>query len=52
MLNVTITDRAKDYLKSVVNNDYVTLGVKGGGCAGFGYEWTFEDESKKDDDLD
>ena len=29
---VTITSRARDYLKSVSNGDYVTLGVKGGGC--------------------
>ena len=31
MSGVTITDTAKDYLKSVSNGDYVTLGVKGGG---------------------
>ena len=31
------------------NKKYVRLSIKGGGCAGFGYEWTFEDESKKDD---
>ena len=38
---VTLTQSAKDYLKSVVNNndDYVTLGVKGGGCSGLQYVW-------------
>ena len=37
---VTLTPSAKDYLKSVVNiDDYVTLGVKGGGCSGFQYVW-------------
>jgi len=36
---VTITDSAKDYLNSVRGNDYVTLGVKGGGCSGFQYVW-------------
>ena len=47
---VRITDKAKEYLKSVSNGDYVTLGVKGGGCSGFQYEFTF-DKSKQDDDL-
>ena len=39
---VTITSRARDYLKSVSNGDYVTLGVKGGGCSGFQYVWDFQ----------
>tara|TARA_R110000744_G_scaffold124629_1_gene230208 strand:+ start:106 stop:417 length:312 start_codon:yes stop_codon:yes gene_type:complete len=42
MSGVTITDTAKDYLKSVSNGDYVTLGVKGGGCSGFQYVWDFK----------
>ena len=28
---------------------YVRLSIKGGGCAGFGYDWTFENEHTKDD---
>jgi len=36
---VTITQSAKDYLNSVRGDDYVTLGVKGGGCSGFQYVW-------------
>jgi iron-sulfur cluster assembly accessory protein len=36
---ITLTEKAKDYLKSVSNGDYVTLGVKGGGCSGFQYVW-------------
>ena len=36
---VTITESAKEYLNSVRGNDYVTLGVKGGGCSGFQYVW-------------
>jgi iron-sulfur cluster insertion protein len=36
---VTITESAKDYLNSVRGNDYVSLGVHGGGCAGFQYVW-------------
>ena len=34
-----LTEAAKTYLKSVSNGDYVTLGVKGGGCSGFQYVW-------------
>ena len=41
---VTVTDAAKKYLDTVRKDDYVTLGVKGGGCSGFQYEWTFTDE--------
>ena len=32
---VTITESTKEYLNSVRGNDYVTLGVKGGGCSVF-----------------
>ena len=39
---VTITSRARDYLKSVSNGDYVSLGVKGGGGSGFQYVWDFQ----------
>ena len=47
---ISITDSAKKYLDEVRNNDHVTLGVKGGGCSGFQYEFTFE-QSKNEDDL-
>ena len=30
---------------------YVRLQVKGGGCAGFEYEWSFEDKVEKDDHI-
>ena len=46
---VTITSRARDYLKSVSNGDYVTLGVKGGGCSGLMYEMDFDTEQKEGD---
>ena len=37
---ITVTDKAKEYMKSVlINGDKVTLGVKGGGCSGFQYVW-------------
>ena len=37
---IEITDKATEYMKSVTSpGAYVTLGVKGGGCAGFQYIW-------------
>jgi iron-sulfur cluster assembly accessory protein len=37
---ITLTEKAKKYMKSVVyNGDFVTLGVKGGGCSGMQYVW-------------
>ena len=36
---VTLTERAKDYLKSISEGGYVSLVVKGGGCNGFQYVW-------------
>jgi len=38
---ITLTDSARDYLKSVCDGNYVSLGVKGGGCSGFQYVWDF-----------
>ena len=42
---VSLTPSAKDYLNSVIptnaNEDYVSLGVKGGGCSGLQYVWDF-----------
>ena len=44
---LTVTESAKDYLTRMTQqNDkkFVNLAVKGGGCSGFQYEWTFTDE--------
>ena len=38
---VTLTEKARDYLRTVANGDYITLGVQGGGCSGFQYVWDF-----------
>jgi len=39
-IQLTLTEKASEYLKSVTPpGDYVTLGVKGGGCSGFTYVW-------------
>ena len=48
---IDITDKAKDYLtRTAINKDkpYVRFSVKGGGCAGFKYEWNFADELIQD----
>ena len=39
---VTLTEKAKDYLRSVADGDFITLGVQGGGCSGFQYVWDFK----------
>ena len=40
---VTVTDKAIEYMKAVIADnapgEYVTLGVRGGGCAGCQYMW-------------
>jgi len=36
-------------LRNKNNKKFVRLDVKGGGCAGFNYEWSFADEELKDD---
>ena len=36
-------------LRNKHNKKFVRLDVKGGGCAGFNYEWSFADEELKDD---
>ena len=34
-----LTSSAKEYLEDIRKDDYITLGVKGGGCSGFQYVW-------------
>lgn len=49
MTVLTLTDKAKQKVQDlcVQNNKYaVKLGLKGGGCAGFSYEWGFADQSE------
>jgi len=44
---IEVTDKAKNYLLNATtqgNKKYATFSVKGGGCAGFTYEWKFADE--------
>ena len=41
---VTITEKAQEYMQSVSNGAYITLGVKSGGCSGFEYVWGLSTE--------
>ena len=36
-------------LKKKHNKKFVRLSVKGGGCAGFNYDWSFTDEEQRED---
>ena len=38
-------------LKQKHNKKYVRLDVKGGGCAGFNYEWSFANEEQRNDAI-
>ena len=51
-MNITLTDNALLHLRSLRKQHekkYVRLQVKGGGCAGFEYEWSFADEETRND---
>jgi len=44
---ITLTDKAKDYLIGIMAKSgkrHVFLQAKGGGCAGFKYDWSYPDE--------
>ena len=54
MTLVNLTNKAKEHLKSLVkdhNKKYVRLEVKGGGCAGFKYDWSFDNYIQDSDDF-
>ena len=45
---ITLTERAKKYMRSVIlNGDKVSLGVKGGGCSGLQYVWGLRSDDIK-----
>tara|TARA_R110001592_G_C12681330_1_gene704644 strand:+ start:211 stop:519 length:309 start_codon:yes stop_codon:yes gene_type:complete len=49
---IKITDNALNHLENIAKENekkFVRLDIKGGGCAGFGYEWTFEIEETRND---
>ena len=51
---VNLTESAKSHLKKLTqdnNKKYVRLEVKGGGCAGFRYDWSFDNYIQDSDDF-
>lgn len=51
---INLTDNAVSHLQTLAkehNKKYVRLEVKGGGCAGFKYDWKFEDEADNNDEV-
>ena len=50
---IEFTDRAKKQIEKVVNEDqlkkFFRISVKGGGCSGFKYDFSFENNVDKDD---
>ena len=49
---IKLSDNAYKRLKELSeknNNKFVRLDVKGGGCAGFNYEWSFTKEDQRND---
>jgi len=51
---ITVTDNALNHLENIArknNKKFIRLDIKGGGCAGFEYEWSFEDKQYDNDQL-
>ena len=51
---VFLTESAKEQMDNMLsehNKSAVRLALKGGGCAGFKYDWTLEDSVQKDDEV-
>ena len=51
---IKLTDTAIDrlsYLAEKNDSKYVRLSVKGGGCAGYEYEWSFDNNDTREDVL-
>ena len=49
---MTLTDTAEKKIKELCTNNNkwaVRLGIKGGGCAGFSYDWGFADQGEMQD---
>ena len=52
---IEFTDRAKKQIKKIVSEDQVKkffrISVKGGGCSGFKYDFSFDNKINKEDIL-
>jgi iron-sulfur cluster assembly accessory protein len=52
---VSLTEKAKEYMTNqlvLADKNYVLLEVKGGGCSGFKYDWTYVDDDSKGTVID
>jgi len=46
---LSVTEKAKNYLQNMAiskGSHYISLQVKGGGCSGFQYDWSFTDDTE------
>ena len=52
---IEFTNRAIEQIKKIINNDqskkFFRITVKGGGCSGFKYDFSFDDKIYKEDIL-
>ena len=51
---VTLTDSAKEHMTTMLKENSkkaVRLALKGGGCAGFKYDWSLEDKVADEDEV-
>ena len=50
---IDFTDRAKEQIEKIINEDqlkkFFRISVKGGGCSGFKYDFSFDDKINKED---
>ena len=52
---INFTDRAKEQIEKIINKDqlkkFFRISVKGGGCSGFKYEFSFDNKITDEDIL-
>lgn len=51
---VNVTDSAKKHMEKILSKEgkpFVKLSVKGGGCAGFSYDWSAVDNVSDNDEI-
>ena len=50
---IEITNRAKEQIEKIINEDqlkkFFRISVKGGGCSGFKYDFSFDDKKNNED---
>ena len=50
---IEFTDRAKEQIEKIISEDHIKkffrISVKGGGCSGFKYDFSFDNKTSDDD---